>query len=120
MENNNIPFFKFNLKLQNKIEQVKYFIKLFCLMNNTHLTPSEIEVYAYFIVYGVNEETKKLLEESGILTNKQGIKNMLTKFKKLKLLVKTDRKNEYLVNNYFKVIRDNKLFGTLIKFDKEN
>lgn len=120
METKNIPFFKFNIRLPNKIEQVSKFIKLFCLLNNIHLTASEVEVFAYFIVYGVKAETKKLLEESKILTNKQSIKNMLTKFKKLNLLIKTDRKNEYLVNKYFHSIKDNKVFGTLIKFDKED
>lgn len=119
-DNKDIPVFKFNLKLPNKIEQVSKFIRMFCLFNNMHLTASEVEVFAYFIVYGVKEETKRLLEESKILTNKQSIKNMLTKFKKLKLLIKTDRKNEYIVNKYFQALRENKVFTGFVKFDKEN
>lgn len=118
-----VPFFKFKVKFSNKTEQIKTFLKIFCLLNNIHLTPQEIDMYVYFVVYGIKEETKKLITDSQLVKNEQSIKNALTKFRKIGLIKKknefSERKNIYLLDEKFELLKNNKFFGALIKFDKE-
>ena len=115
----NIPFFKFQIKESTKIDQIGMFLKIYCILNKIDLTPREREVFTYYIIHGVSPETKQLLRESGIITNEQSSKNILTRLKKFNFLLKTGKKNEYIVNKYFQTLNDNKVFGSLIKFEKE-
>ena len=60
------------------------------MFNNIKLSDTEITVLAYFIVYGVNQQSKNLIVSSMICKNLANIKTIMVKLKKLNLIYKDD------------------------------
>lgn len=103
-------------KTNNKVEQAKKVIAIFCLLMDVRLSDTELTVLAYFMVYKVNRKTKDLILSSGILKSEDSLKNTLSKLKKFGLLRRTVDSKEYSLNEKLNVTL-NPVVGILIKID---
>lgn len=110
--------FKYKVNLPNKVEQVKFFLELYKFANKLDLTKADIEVLAYFIIYGVKEETKQLILNSVNLVS-GSIKNILSKLTKAGLLIKTERKNGYYVNEELSQLNSGQSIAAMIKIERD-
>lgn len=75
-------------KTKHKTEQMELVISVFCILNDVHLSKTEISVLAYYVVFGIKESTDALLINSNII-NKGNLGNLKTKLKKQKFLKRT-------------------------------
>jgi len=89
---------KITRKTNNKAEQLKLIISLYCVMSDIKLSDTELTILSYFITYKINDSTKKLIFKSELLKNENSYKNLLSKFKKLGFIYKDEIKREYFVD----------------------
>lgn len=73
-----------------KIELAKAIIFIAICFNNIKLSDTEVTVLAYFMVYGVNQQTKTLLIKAEVCKNINNIKTVMVKLKKLEFIYKDD------------------------------
>ena len=84
-------------KVTTKIELAKNVINIFTCFNDIKLSETETTVLAYFMVYGINQQTKNLIVKSGVCKNTNNIKTIMVKLKKLNLIFKDDFTGKVLV-----------------------
>ena len=108
---------KINRKTNNKAEQLKLIISIFCVIMDIKLSETELTILSYFINYGINDKTKELIFKSDLLKNDNSYKNLLSKFKKLGFIKKDDIKREYYVNKEKFGNTTDEEIGILIKMD---
>lgn len=108
---------KINRKTNNKAEQLKLIISLYCVMSDVKLSETELTILSYFITYKISESTKKLIFKSNLLKNDNSYKNLLSKFKKLGFIWKDENKREYFVNEDAFGNADDDVVSLLIKMD---
>lgn len=112
-----MKFIKITRKTNNKADQLKLIISLYCVMSDIKLSDTELTILSYFIKYKINESTKSLIFKSGLLKHEYAYRNILSKFKKLEFIIRDDIKREYFVNEEkFANISDD-VIGFLIKID---
>jgi hypothetical protein len=113
---NQIPFIKISKNTDSKIEMVKKIVSIYCVLSDIKLSETDIIVVSYFILYGINEKTKKLIIDSKLL-NSDSIKNTMSKLRKAGIIKKSEfrRKEDYLNENLN--IPINKVVGLMIKID---
>jgi hypothetical protein len=107
---------KIRKKTNNKVEQAKTIIALFCLLTNIKLSDTELTVLSYFMVYKINRKTKDLILSAGILKSEDSLKNTLSKLKKFGMLVKNVDSKEYSLRKDLDFSL-NPIMGVLIKID---
>lgn len=103
-------------KTKNKTDHVRFIVDLICLLNDIKLSDNEKTILSYFINYKISESTKTLIFKSGLLKAINSYKNLLTKFKRLKLIEKNETTREYYVNNSILNNIENTM-GILLKID---
>lgn len=108
---------KIDRKTNNKAEQLKLVISLYCVMSDIKLSETELTILSYFITYKINDTTKKLIFKSNLLKNDNSYKNLLSKFKKLGFIQKDEIKREYFVNEEKFGNATDDVIGILIKMD---
>jgi len=108
---------KINKKTNNKIEQAKALISVYCLLSSIKLSDTDITVLSYFMVYKITQGTKDLILKSRILQSVESIKNTMSKLKGVGLIKKVAI-NQYLVNDNLNVNLDN-VVALLIKIDNK-
>jgi hypothetical protein len=85
----------------SKVELAKSIISIVISFNNVRLSTTELNVLAYFIVYGVSPQTKQLIIKSEICKNISNIKTIMVKLKKLELIYKDELNSKVYVNKIF-------------------
>jgi len=108
---------KITRKTNNKQEQLRLIISLYCIMSDIKLSETELTILSYFIVNKINDSTKKLIFKSGLISHEATYKNMLSKFKKLGFIIKDDIKREYFVNEEKFGNATDDVIGLLVKID---
>src|ERR1019366_1813750 len=108
---------KINKKTNNKIEQAKALISVYCLLSSIKLSDTDTTVLSYFMVYRITQNTKDLILKSKILQSIDSIKNTMSKLKSVGLIRKVSM-NEYLINDNLNVNLDN-VVALLIKIDNK-
>ena len=86
----NSSFIKMQKQVSSKIELAKVIIKIAICFNDIKLSETEVNVLAYFIVYGVNQQSKNLIVSATVCKNLANIKTVMVKLKKLNLIYKDD------------------------------
>mgnify|MGYP003331211417 CR=1 FL=1 len=76
--------------VSSKIELAKTIINVSICFNNIKLSDTEVTILAYFMVYGINQETKNLIVKSAICKSLANIKTIMVKLKKLDLIYKDE------------------------------
>lgn len=116
MNNQQVPLIKLQRKTSTKLEMVKKIVSIYTIMKDIKLSDTDITVLSYFIIYGINEKTKKLIVDSKLL-NADSIKNTMSKLRAFDLIKKSEfrRKEDYL-NEAFNFPLEN-IIGLMIKID---
>lgn len=107
---------KLTKKSKNKIEHIKLIIDFICLTSELKLSDTQKIVLTYFTSYGINENTKRLIFKSGLLSSNNSYKNILSKFKKLGLISKDEISRQYNVVNPI-LQKVDPVMGFLIKIE---
>ena len=84
---------KIEKKTNSKIEQAEFLVSIFCLLSEIKLSKTEKVVLSYYIVYKINQTTNDLILKSKLLANADSLKNVLSKFRKLKLVKKRNKED---------------------------
>lgn len=85
-----VSLVKMEKAVATKVELAKHILRISLCFNNIKLSDTETTVMAYFMVYGVNQQSKNLLIKSAVCKNLQNIKTIMVKLKKLGLIYKDD------------------------------
>lgn len=109
---------KINKKTNNKIEQAKCLVSIFCLLSSIKLSDTDMTVLSYFMVYNINQTTKDLILKSKILLNEDSLKNTISKLKGVGLIKKSSIRKEYLINDSLSINLDS-VTAVLIKIDNK-
>lgn len=96
---NKASLVKIAKQVTTKIDLAKAVINIVICFNNIKLSDTEVTVMAYFMVYGVTQQTKNLLIKAGVCKNINNIKTMMVKLKKLALIYKDELSGKVLVAN---------------------
>lgn len=105
----------------SKLEQAKLLLAIYCACIGVHLSKSEEEVMALFMVYGINKKTKEMIVEMGVLKAQNSVANAMTELSKKKLLIKSSEKDAE--NNSFTVVgpmavKFESMLGVMIKIER--
>lgn len=76
--------------VDTKIDLAKAIIQITICFNDVKLSDTEITILAYFMVYKITQDTKKLIISSGICKNTNTVKTIMSKLKSLNLVYKDD------------------------------
>ena len=87
---------KVEKKTKHRVDQLKLFVLILCLLNDIHLSDTYATVLAYFMQYKVSTKTDYLIIKSGIVKNAKGLKNIKSRLHKLGFL----RRNPSEYNSY--------------------
>lgn len=111
---------KINKKTNNKIEQAKTLVSVYCLLSSIKLSDTDLTVLSYFMVYKINQTTKDLILKSKILQSIDSLKNSMSKLTRVGLIKKAviNDNKEYLVNDSLNVNLDS-VVALLIKIDNK-
>lgn len=114
--NNQVPLIKIQRKTNNKLDMIKKIVSVYCLLSDIKLSETDVTVLSYFILYGINERTKKLIVDSKLL-NHDSIKNTMSKLRANNLIKKSEyrRKEDYLNPVFNFPLQD--IVGLMIKID---
>lgn len=104
-------------KTNNKIEQAKTILSIFCLLSDIRLSEVEKTVLSFFMVYGINEATKALIIKSQINTA-DSFENTKSKLKKFGLIKKNAITKQHYLNERLNIKFDSEV-GMLIKIDNK-
>jgi len=85
-------------QVSTKIELAKTIVNISMCFNNIKLSDTEVSVLAYFMVYGINTQSKNLIVKSEICKNLANIKTIMVKLKKLELIYKDDLNGKVYVD----------------------
>lgn len=100
---NKANLLKMAKQVTTKIDLAKAIIQLVICFENIKLSDTEITILAYFMVYGVNQQTKTLIVKSEVCKNLSNIKTIMVKLKKLGLTYKDDLNGKVYVNSTLSV-----------------
>jgi len=109
---------KIEKKTNGKTEQLKLVISILCLINEVHLSETELNVLSYYMAYKISEKTDNLLISSKIVKDVPSLRNIKTKLRRLGFLKRTKelyKSYELTLSKDFN-IEENK-FNLLIKID---
>ena len=102
-------------KTNTKIDQAKAIISIFCMLSDVRLSETDLTVMAYFMVYNITDETKKLIVDSKIL-NPDSLQNTISRLKKFGLIKKSNIGKSYHISDKLSVKLDSEV-AMLIKID---
>jgi hypothetical protein len=74
----------------SKVELAKAIVNMTTCFSDIHLSNTELTVLAYFMVYGINPQSKALIVKSSVCKNLANVKTIMVKLKKLELIYKDD------------------------------
>lgn len=109
---------KIEKKINGKTQQLELVLSILCLINDIHLSKTELTVLAYYVVYKINLTTDALLLKSKVVKDLQSLSNIKTKLRKLGFLTRTKelyKSYELAINKDFNP-NDNQI-SLLIKID---
>lgn len=89
-------------KVNSKVELAKNIISIYICFNDSSLSDTEKTVLAYFMVYGINPQTKELIIQSEICKNIFTVKTVMAKLKRRGLIYKDDFNRKVYVNKNLK------------------
>lgn len=115
---NKSALIKIQKQVNSKINLAKTVIKVLTTFNEIKISETEITVLAYFIVYGVNLNTKKLIVSSAICKNLNNVKTIMFRLKKEGLIYKDDLNGKVYVNKIFN-LKDVQSAGIYLKIDNK-
>lgn len=81
---------KMQKQVSTKLDLAIAIINITMCFNNIHLSETETTLLAYFMVYGVNNQTKDLIVKSKVCKNIANVKTIMVKLKKLGVIYKDD------------------------------
>jgi len=81
---------KLKLKTKSRIDMAIIAINIYNHICGIKLNSTQTTVLAYFMVYGFSKKTKDLILRSKILNNPISIDNILSKLRKLGLVIKSE------------------------------
>lgn len=84
-------------RVSTKIDLAKTIIRISICFNDIKLSDTEVTVLAYFMVYGINTQTKQLIIKSGVCKNINNVKTVMVKLKKAGLIYKDEFSGKVLV-----------------------
>lgn len=115
---NKISFIKLNKTVNSKLDLAKSIVSAFINFFNINLSATELNILAYFMIYGVTTNCKELIVKANICKNTNNINTIMTKLKKLKLIKKDDLngKNYVCDSLNFEMTQS---VGLLIKIDNK-
>lgn len=90
MEQQKVSLVRMQQAVTNRVDLAKTIINVTLCFNNLKLSDTETTVLAYFMVYGVTQQTKQLIVKSEVCKNLPNIKTIMVKLKKLDLIYKDD------------------------------
>jgi hypothetical protein len=76
-------------KTGSKTDQIRLVISLLCMINDIHLSDTELNVLSYYITYKISEKTDNLLISSKVVKDVSSLRNIKTKLRKLGFLKRT-------------------------------
>lgn len=97
MDNTKISLLKMARNVTSKVELAKAIINVTACFNAIKLSDTEATVLAYFMVYGVTQQTKLLIVKSEVCKNLANIKTIMVKLKKLELIYKDELNSKVYV-----------------------
>lgn len=86
-------------KVNSKVELAKNIITIYTAFNDLKLSDTEKTVLGYFMVYGINLQTKELIVQSEICKNIFTLKTVMARLKKDGLIYKDDFNRKVYVND---------------------
>lgn len=78
-----------NKKTNSKVNQALVLLQVLCLLNDIHLSLTDLTILAYYVVYQINEKTDALVIDSGLIKNLNNLRNVKTRLFNLGFLRKT-------------------------------
>ena len=85
------------------------------MLSDVRLSETDLTVMAYFMVYNITDETKKLIVDSKIL-NPDSLQNTISRLKKFGLIKKSNIGKSYHISDKLSVKLDSEV-AMLIKID---
>jgi hypothetical protein len=82
----------------NKVDMAKTIVNITCCFNNLKLSETESTILSYFMVYGINPQSKQLIIKSGVCKNISNIKTIMVKLKKQGFIYKDDLNGKVYVD----------------------
>lgn len=90
MQNNKVSLVKMEKAVSTKIDMAKNIANIAVIFNNIKLSDTELTILAYFMVYGINTQSKNLIVKAEVCKNIGIVKIVMVKLKKLGLIYKDD------------------------------
>ncbi len=106
---------KITKRTKTKLEHTKLIVAIYCLLSGIKISDTESTIYSYFIIYKINDSTKKLIFDSELIHNNNSYKNILSKLKKLGLIQKNERREYFVGIDVLKSIEST--VGFILKID---
>lgn len=107
---------KISKDVSTKLSMAKLIIKIVLCFNDVKLSDTETTVLSYFMVYGVNTDTKSLIIKSQVCKNIANVKTIMVKLKKLELIYKDDLNGKVYVAEVFK-LKLNPVMGIYLRIN---
>lgn len=85
-------------KTASKVDLARTIVRMAACFEEKHLSETQISVLAYFMVYGINIQTKNLIVKSSICKNLANVKTLMVVLKKLDLIYKDDLNGKVYVS----------------------
>lgn len=82
-----IKLLKLSVSHKTSFDQALMLIRIYDIVNATKLTKGDMQILSFFIIYGINNNTTKILLDSRVVTHKQTIYNTKSKLLKLGYLL---------------------------------
>lgn len=85
-------------KTKTKVDQYKVLIQIMCMMNDVKISDTYMTVLAYFMHYGMSEETDAFIMESNMFKSSQQLRNCKDQLMKAGFLTRGDMYKTYELN----------------------
>jgi hypothetical protein len=82
--------------LPNQFSSVKAQLMLYCFSNNIKVNENDLDCLTYLALDGCTNETIKRVVEKNVFKSEQVVRNYMTKYKKLGLIVKSKGKTKVI------------------------
>ena len=88
-------------KVGNTFDMIRVDLRLTTLCNNLTLSDTELYSLTYFVINGYNSITREELITTKIIKSKNGVANLVSKFRRMGIIIKPSYKEviapEYLI-----------------------
>lgn len=111
-----VSLLKINKKAENKLDQAKILVSIYCLVSGLKISETDATVLAYYMVYKDNKTAKDLILKSGLLGNIDSLSNTLTKLRNAGLIKKSLINKESMVTENLNITLDS-VVGVIVKID---